>query len=152
MKKILITSPSLDAKDNISGISSLISDILNNSKSNITHFLIGRKDGEKKNVLWLAQISLNYIHFVWLSLFKDYKIIHINSSMESPAIIRDLIFSIIAKKLFNNKVLLLVHGGYYLINQPTNKLLSFMIKALFKCADLVIVLSIQDKEMLTHSY
>lgn len=152
MKKILITSPSLDANDNVSGISSLISDILSNGNSNFIHFIIGRKDGSKKNVVWLFYQFAKYFKFIWLTVFREYEIIHINSSMEPPAIFRDTVFSLLAKNLFKKKVVLHLHGGYYLMNKPQNRILTYFIKTFFKTANAIIVLSSFEEEMLTQNY
>ena len=43
-RRILITSPSLDVKVNVSGISSLVADILNYSKFKFLHLQLGSKD------------------------------------------------------------------------------------------------------------
>jgi glycosyltransferase involved in cell wall biosynthesis len=149
MKKILITSPSLE---NVSGISSLVSDILSHSKSKLMHFIIGSRDGTKKNIKWLVSQFVMYVHFIWLSIFKKYDILHLNMTMLPISIFRDVVIALLAKKLLNKKVILHIHGGYYLMNPPGNRVLFSLIKLFFKASDAIIVLSPLEEEVLTQLY
>ena len=47
---ILITSPSIDTSINVSGIANLTRLLLvNNTKVNYRHFIVGKKDSQKRN-------------------------------------------------------------------------------------------------------
>jgi glycosyltransferase involved in cell wall biosynthesis len=62
-----------------------------------------------------------------------------------------LIFFIV-KKLFRKKVILHIHGGYYLMHKCSNKVINFLLKKDFKYAEAIIVLSDLEKEILSKAY
>src|SRR5690349_14984029 len=120
MKRILITSPSLNTKENVSGISTLVADIIQFSNFNFVHFQLGSKDGLKKNLVWaLRQVNI-YIQIFFTSIFKKFEIVHLNIGLEKFSIIRDSLILYIVKLIFRKKVIFHVHGGYYLMNKPNN--------------------------------
>ena len=43
--KVLITAPSLDENENVSGVSTMIKGIIKYGNGNFVHFTAGRKDG-----------------------------------------------------------------------------------------------------------
>jgi glycosyltransferase involved in cell wall biosynthesis len=152
MKRILITSPSLNTKENVSGISTLVADIIQFSNFNFVHFQLGSKDGLKKNLVWaLRQVNI-YIQIFFTSIFRKFEIVHLNIGLEKFSIIRDSLILYIVKLIFRKKVILHVHGGYYLMNKPDNALLSFMLKKNFQYAETIIVLSELEKNILTERY
>ena len=55
-RRVLITSPSLNVSDNVSGISSLVADIMNFSKFKFVHLQLGSKDQKKKKNLILRRV------------------------------------------------------------------------------------------------
>ena len=142
--RILITSPSLNASDNVSGISSLVSDIIKYSSCRIDHFILGSKDCEKKNIRWLLNQLQILRNFASQSSKDSFDILHLNTGLEKFSILRDSIIAFIAKKLYKKQVLLHLHGGFYMFNK-TKGLTSFCLKNLLKNADAVIVLSEEEK-------
>jgi glycosyltransferase involved in cell wall biosynthesis len=150
--RILITSPSLNVKENVSGISSLVSDIIQNSRLNFEHFQLGSKDGIKKNFLWaISQVNI-YLKILFISLFRKYEFVHLNVGLEKPSIIRDSLVFIIVNKLFRKKVVLHIHGGYYLMHETTSKLLNYLLRQNFNSARAIIVLSDLEKDILSKRY
>lgn len=151
-RRILITSPSLNVVANVSGISSLVSNILKFSRCNIIHFEVGRKDRQKRNVVWLYyQIKL-FIQFIYLSIFEYFDILHINTSFEKPSIFRDYFIVAINKKIFRRKVLFHIHGGYYLIHSAKSGIIRFIIKKSIESSDMILVLSEMEKNVLKTRY
>lgn len=151
-KKILITSPSLNVKDNVSGISSLVGDILNYSNFKFVHFKLGSKDGIKKDLMWALNQLVIYIKIIYTSIFRRYEIVHLNVGLEKFSIIRDSIIFFLEKHIFNKKVILHIHGGFFLMNEPKSKMLCFLLNKIFKNAEVVIVLSEMEKEVLSKRY
>lgn len=108
--KILITAPSLDENENVSGISALVRQIVKRGGHEFFHFQAGRKDGEGNGLKWAwKQLGL-------MSEFRDAierekpDIMHINTSMVPRAILRDMFLASAAwraKKPFVTHV----HGG-----------------------------------------
>src|SRR5690242_17263927 len=96
--KVLITSPSLSEKDNVSGISTMISSVIANSDCTFTHFTAGRKDGERSGLRWL--LSQTQLPFAFRKAIANAKpdIVHINTALEPRAIVRDAILARSARK------------------------------------------------------
>src|SRR5215204_3248562 len=91
--KVLITSPSLDEQENVSGISTMISDIIDRGNGKFAHFAAGRKDGAKIGLNWLlTQIKLPFVFRRAISQAKP-DVIHINTSFEPRSIVRDLVLA-----------------------------------------------------------
>jgi glycosyltransferase involved in cell wall biosynthesis len=150
--RVLITSPSLNVKENVSGISSLVSDIIQSSRFPIIHFTLGSKDGEKKNIPWAWKQVVIYFRAVYVSLFKPVGIVHLNVGLETFSIVRDSLILFITKKIFRKKLVLHIHGGYYLMHAPTSRVLAFFMRFLFHNADAVIVLSKIEMQILGDRY
>jgi glycosyltransferase involved in cell wall biosynthesis len=151
-KRILITSPSLNVKENVSGISSLVSDIINCSTLNFIHFQLGSKNGGKKGLYWAFVQIWFYLKIISFSLFRKYEFVHLNMALERFSIIRDSVILFIAKRVFKKKVILHIHGGYYLMHEPQNRVLISLLKTDFKYADAIIVLSGLEKNILAKRY
>ena len=149
---VFISSPSLDVRENVSGISSLVSDIMSSSKFKFIHFKLGSKDRDKKNLIWIAAQIMIYFKAVYCSLFKKFTIFHLNLGLEKMSIVRDYFIFLIFKKVFHKKMLLHIHGGYYLMNSPTSPVFSFLLQSLFNNADAIIVLSSLEEKILSSRY
>jgi len=151
-KRILITSPSLQIRDNVSGISSLVADIIKHSRLNFSHLRLGSKDRSRKNLIWVAIQLRIYANIVFISLFKRYDCVHLNMSMEKLSILRDSVILITVKKIFRKKVVLHIHGGYYLMHKCGNRLINLLLVNDFTNAEAIIVLSDIEKRRLSESY
>lgn len=152
VRRILITSPSLNVKENVSGISSLVADILNYSQFKFLHLQLGSKDGFKKNLAWAGSQLSAFIKVFLTSIFRKYEIVHLNVGLEKNSIIRDSMVFFIVKGIFNKKVILHVHGGFFLMNEAKSRMLNFMLKKIFNKAEAVIVLSNLEKGILEKRY
>jgi len=150
--RVLISSPSLNVNDNVSGISTLVSDIISTSRFEFIHFRLGSKDSEKKDIFWVGRQMMIYYNAIYCSVFKEFRILHLNLGLEKLSIVRDYFIFLIFKKIFHKKLLLHIHGGYYLMNPPSGRLFSFLLKALFKNADAIIVLSSLEQKILSNRY
>lgn len=151
-KRILITAPSLDVNENVSGISSLVADIMRSSQNSLAHFKMGSRDGLKKNLLWAFKQLAIYINLFFTSFTRRFEIVHLNMGLEKFSIIRDSLAFFFWKKLFRKKIILHVHGGYYLMHLPDNKLIAYLLNKVFHHADRIIVLSQIEKDILSARY
>jgi glycosyltransferase involved in cell wall biosynthesis len=149
----LITSPSLNVSDNVSGISSLVADIINFSKFKFVHLQLGSKDKKRqKNLTWAFKQLSVLLYIFYTTAFKRYDLVHLNVGLEKPSIIRDSIVFFIVKGLFGKKVILHVHGGYFLMNEAKSPLIAYLLKKFFNNADAIVVLSDLEKQVLEKRY
>lgn len=141
--KVLITSPSLDEQDNVSGISTMISNIVEHGGCEFTHFTAGRKDADKFDLNWLAtQIKLPFVFRQAISKAKP-DVVHINTSFEPRAIVRDLV---LAKAAGKRPVVLHVHGGRFVMQDFESSFIASLAEKLLRSASRVIVLSETEAE------
>ncbi|QKJ31481.1 glycosyltransferase family 4 protein [Mucilaginibacter mali] len=153
---ILITSPSLNENENVSGISSLVKNIISNKfdGDKFIHLKLGKTDHQKKsNLEWYIN-QLILIPTVILKLLRNkIDLVHLNTGLEKASVIRDYIVFIIAKKVFRKKTLFHIHGGFFLMQPPpVNSIYFKMIRSITKKADLVIVLSGLEKRQVDDTY
>ncbi len=144
--KVLITSPSLDASDNISGISTLVSQIIEHGDSDFIHFIAGRKDLEKAGAGWMLKQFFLPFEYCREINGKKVDIVHINTSFSPLAILRDALLVFAARRL-HRPVLLHIHGGRLLSEGPgwgLQAIAKFMLRA----ANKVVVLSETEKNTL----
>lgn len=143
--KVLITSPSLDEHENVSGISTMISNIIDNADCEFAHFRAGRRDGEEFDLRWLlTQIKLPFVFRRAIAKAKP-NVIHINTAFEPRAMIRDLV---LAKSSGKTPVVLHLHGGRFLIDDYTSPGLAWTAEKLLRAARKVIVLSEAEANVL----
>jgi hypothetical protein len=109
--RVLITAPSLDEHDNVSGISTMISNIIDRGGRDFIHFKAGRKDDEGFGVNWI--VSQMKLPFAFRRALANAKadLVHINTAFEPRSMIRDLVLARSTKQ----PVVLHVHGGRYVM-------------------------------------
>ena len=143
--KALITSPSLDENDNVSGISTMVSNIIAHGGGAFVHFAAGRKDSEKLDINWItSQFQLPFRFRQALARTKP-DIVHINTAFEPRAIIRDLV---LARSAGGRPVVLHVHGGRFVLQKFSNGMMARIAIALLRSASAVIALSETEAEAL----
>lgn len=152
---ILITSPSLNESENVSGISTIVRTIINNNNTSnkFFHFRIGNKDEEVKGFKWvMVQISLlpRMVRFIQKHRID---LIHLNTDFTKTSLIREFVILFCVKSLIKRPVLLHIHGGNMLMNLP--KCGSFywhIITQLLKSSDVNIVLSDKEQDQLYNNF
>jgi glycosyltransferase involved in cell wall biosynthesis len=152
---ILITSPSLDEFKNVSGISSIVSSIINykQTENAYYHFNVGKKDSNKRRLNWiLDQIVLLPRLFFTVNSNKI-QLVHLNSSLNPNAIVRDIQIIFFLKYVLRKKIILHVHGGLYLMKPPGHhSIFAKLIPLMLKNADKLIVLSNIENVTLKNNY
>lgn len=114
MQNVIITSPSLDPTQNVSGVSSVTRFIIdNNSDYKYMHFELGKKDTEKGG--WHRITRLIGSFFKWRNFINKHPdaIIHYNFPLEAKSIIRDFPFMSYAFRK-GRKMVIHIHGGLFL--------------------------------------
>ncbi len=149
---VLITAPSLNVNRNVSGISSVVGTIIqNNSEITYHHFVAGREDGDSSTSQRIAALGKSYTSLIKTFLKKSIDLVHLNLPLNPKSIYRDYLVFTIAK-LFGKKVLLHLHGGKYLLQQPDNKLLNTLINRMYVRSEMVVCLSEIEKEIIEKAY
>lgn len=151
--KVIINSPSLDPKVNVSGISSVTHFIISNNKEvDYIHFEIGRKDSESQGILSrIKRIIHNKKEWKELLLQNKDAIIHYNMPLMRAAIIRDYMMLRIAHKL-GMTVILHVHGGNYIKERNRPWYIKKLLNNIFSWAKFVIVLGEEEKSILEEDF
>lgn len=144
----IITSPSLDPTQNVSGVSSVTQFIIdNNGAVEYVHFELGRKD--KENGGWRRTPAILGKLKEWRKVLKQYPdaIIHYNFPLSAPSILRDPLFMLAARRR-KRKMVIHVHGGVFLTSPSTPWLLERIMRWVFQSKEPVIVLSDSEKDAL----
>jgi glycosyltransferase involved in cell wall biosynthesis len=149
---ILITAPSLDTKNNVSGISSVVNFIIGNNPTQVyKHFELGRKDNEKRNLWWLLGLIKTTFKWMFVVSSKKINIVHFNFALSKASIIRDAPLLLFAK-LINKKIIIHLHGGDYLIKEKAPGWMQFVLQKIFSGNAPVIVLSPVEQQVLIKNY
>lgn len=152
MMNIIITSPSLNPKVNVSGISSVTQFIIsNNRKQNYLHFELGKKDKERGG--WHRIPALIKKYREWknvLALHPD-AIVHYNFPLSKASLLRDPWFMRYALKN-GRKMVVHVHGGLFLTAPHIPGILMRIMKWVFGQDLPFIVLSDMEKDILTERF
>lgn len=151
--KVIINSPSLDPKVNVSGISSVAQFILSNNKDvEYIHFEVGRKDTESQGAFArITRILRNKRE--WEQLLKKNKdaVIHYNMPLMKAAIIRDYMLIKVAQNL-NMPIVLHIHGGNYIKERNRPWYIQKLLKNIFSWSKHIVVLGDEEKTILEEDF
>lgn len=115
--QVIITSPSLNTADNVSGISAVTQFIAShNTCCKYTHCVFGKKDREARNLMWLLRTLTSYARWVYVILIQTRAIVHFNLALDLRSLIRDLPLIMVAR-LFRRRVIIHIHGGEFLAGE-----------------------------------
>ncbi len=150
MPRVLITGPSLVSSRNVSGVSSVVRQILRvlTSTVELSHLEIGSEEGAG-----LEKVigSLNKIYKAATTLaVARYDVLHSNTAFNTKSIFRDLVLMAIAH-VRGKRVLLHVHGGTYVQETPP-RLIGWGISMLIRIANVIVVLSETERRLLGARY
>lgn len=148
---ILITAPSLNTKNNVSGISSVVNNILETTELNYIHFEVGKQDKEKRNLKWILKQFYLPISLFIVFLKNKIDLFHLNAPLNKLSVVRDFTLLMVAK-IFRKKTILHFHGGEFLIKVPESKILFNFLNLYFKLGDKIITLSSYEKELVSKNY
>lgn len=149
--KILITAPSLDEKQNVSGISTIVRQIIKGSRQSFYHFQAGRIDGEKSDFKWLLKQTFLPVRFFQTLRREKIDVAHINTALNSFSIIRDFALVVTARTL-KIPVLLHIHGGRFLAEDFQNTYLALTAEKMMRASQTVVVLSETEKKIIENRW
>ncbi len=145
--KILITAPSLDENQNVSGISTLVRQIIRRGAAEFTHFEAGRRDGERIGANWIFQQMLLTPRFFNAIRREKVDLVHINTALVPMSIVRDAALAA-AARFAKRPILLHLHGGRFLMEDFDNRFLQKIAERMFLSARKIVVLSEHEKNSL----
>jgi glycosyltransferase involved in cell wall biosynthesis len=144
--KILITAPSLNEDENVSGIASLVRSIIALGKNEYLHFAAGRKDAEGFGIAWyLRQLMLPVLYRRTIKNAAP-DVVHINTSFEPRSIVRDSVLAAATPK--GTPIVLHVHGGRFVLQNYPSQVIASRANQMLRVAAKVIVLSEAEKTSL----
>ena len=145
--KILITAPSLDETRHVSGISTVVRQIIEHGNFSYTHFEAGRSGGERKSGGWIAkQFALPFRFYVTIKR-KKIDVVHINTAFNPLSILRD--FALVkAAKFAGIPIILHIHGGKFLAQEFENVQLKNIAEKMLRLSNEIIVLSELEKKII----
>lgn len=149
--KVLITAPSLDENKNVSGISTLVREIIKHGNAEFYHFQAGREDNEKINLKWIFQQILLTPRFLLKLRREKIDLAHINTALVPLSIIRDAAL-VFAARIANRPVLLHPNGGRFLMEDFDSRPLAWLTEKMFRSASKILVLSEHEKASLTNRW
>jgi len=150
--KIIVTSPSLNPQNNISGIANLTKLMISlNRDVNYQIFELGKRDKEKRGIFWfLKQIFIPIRFFFFLRKTKP-DFVHLNVPFGTLAIIRDLVLLFICG-ICQKTTIVHIRGGKFLTEPCNNSLIRHFISTILKKAARIIVLGAKEKQKISDEY
>lgn len=149
--KILITAPSLDERENVSGISSVVRLIIKSSRESFYHFQAGRRDGEAVGLGWIIRQTNSIPRFLRAIEREQIDVVHINTALNPLSIVRDFFF-IKAARIQRRPTLLHLHGGRFLAEDFESLWLQKLTEKMLRAASVIVVLSELEKHAITNRW
>ncbi|MEP7211732.1 MAG: glycosyltransferase family 4 protein [Acidobacteriota bacterium] len=149
--KVLITAPSLDEDENVSGISTLVRELVKKHSADYVHFEAGRKDGEPSDAGWMARQFALPFRFLAKLRFERPDIVHLNTAFIPLAIVRDAALAG-AARILNVPVLLHIHGGPFVMDEIKNPAIEAAARGLLKMSSAVVVFSKRESDSLAKRF
>lgn len=150
--KAIITAPSLDPSQNVSGVSSVVKFIIeNNQRVEYIHFELGRKDGERGGIFRISAILKSL--WQWRICLKKHPdaIIHYSFPLSAPSILRDPLFMGYSRWK-HRKMIVHVHGGLFLTAKHTPWILKAIMQRVFSMEVPFVVLSDMEVKLLKEKF
>ncbi|MDD4527927.1 MAG: glycosyltransferase family 4 protein [Candidatus Margulisbacteria bacterium] len=151
-RKILITSPSTDNKDNVSGISNLTRLLIeNNNIVDYKLFVVGKKDNEDRGLKWLIKKPLLISSFVRCLLLDDISLIHINIPLEKYSSIVNSVLAFLCY-FFRKPYIMHIRGGRYSKNYNIPLFHKYLIKKSLMHSECILTLGEEEREYICNYY
>lgn len=151
----MITAPSLNEAENVSGISTIVRTIINSNRSSVRllHFRIGNRDGAPKGFKWAVDQLALLPRMARFIRRQRINAVHLNTDFTKASLLRDFIVFSFLKSVMHKPVLLHIHGGYMLMKPPANgSLFKFIIDRMLKYSNKNVVLSQVEHRQLREAY
>lgn len=149
---ILITAPSLNTTNNVSGVSTVVNTIIqHNTSHQYLHYLLGRPDKPIPKFMWLVQLVKQLVLFPFALKRQKIDLVHQNLPFDPKGVSREYIINCWCR-LMRVPVVLHVHGGVFLMNGTNSIVFKKLAQSLFKNSRQVVVLSDLEREAVQKHY
>ena len=148
---ILITSPSLDMRRNVNGISAVVSGIMEHSTHRYFHYRLGRRDDQRGGMGWVFGLLGQWLGFMPFVLRHRIALVHQNLPFDAKGILRESLVTAMAR-LLGVPVLLHVHGGAFLMDGCPNRCLRWLAGHMLRRSQVVVVLSEVERDALVRQF
>jgi len=145
--KVLITAPSLNPKENVSGISTVVRQIMERGTADYRHFTAGRRDGEAAGAGWLVRQAAMPISFLREIIRYRPDVVHVNTALTELSILRDAAL-VLTARIARRPCVVAVHGGRYLLEEFRGRAVRAAAASVSKKAAVVLVLSELEKQQI----
>lgn len=141
-QEVIITSPSLNPEENVSGVSEVARFIIrNNSRREYLHFCVGKKDGEGGGMprrVW--RVWKTYREWKRLLAAHPGALVHYSFPLDARSVVRDYFFIRHAYR-HGRRMLVHIHGGLYLTRKSRPWLIERLMRRVFSWDIPFVVLS-----------
>jgi glycosyltransferase involved in cell wall biosynthesis len=146
--RIIITSPSANITNNVSGVSAITNFIVrHNTVCSYEQFVLGKRDGEARTWRWLLRTLAASVRWVYVMALREKRaVVHFNLALDKRALLRDSPLILVAR-LFRRRIVVHIHGGEFITGVGIPSWLESVI-ALTLAHVPIIVLSQKEKAML----
>jgi glycosyltransferase involved in cell wall biosynthesis len=149
-KNILISSPSLDVRENISGISSIVGPLVRKHPELFTHLQLGTSDSNKGVVSRFVKL-VKPLKDLFLVKNKKNTLLHLNSALNPMSMARDFMVLFFCKIIGIN-VFLHLHGGYWMMDGRTPLIVKVVTQLMIGLSKKCIVLGDSEADILRKFY
>lgn len=157
-RTVIMTTPSLNPKTNVSGISSVVRGMIFASQQPglafdwmIAPAIVGKRDGQRRGVVWLVSQIAILINFYRVIRRTRPTIVHINGPLSTLAILRDSALIRMAR-FFKLPVIYHLHGGTFIHDAPPSDLIRRIALASLDKASVILVLSDLEEASIARIY
>ena len=150
--EVIITAPSLDPRENVSGVSSVVKFIIDNNKEHhYIHFELGKKDKERGGIRRVP--SLLKALRIWGRLLDSNPeaLVHYSFPLSAASVFRDPLFMWMARRR-RIKMVVHVHGGLFLTSPKIPRLHKWIMKRVFSMPVPFIALSEMEVSLIKDKF
>lgn len=150
--EIIITAPSLDTRENVSGVSSVVRFIIgSNTSRRYVHFQIGRRDTDGGGFSRIVTTAKTL--WRWRTLLRSHPaaLVHYSFPLSAPSILRDPLFMLMALRR-GHAMVVHIHGGLFLTAPHTPWLLRRVLRWVFSWPVPFIVLGDEERRTIMERY
>jgi len=149
---ILITAPSLNPSQNVSGVSTMVNTVIQYNKyHHYFHYQLGRLDKSRNKVIRVTKLIKQLLFFPIFLIQNKIEVVHQNLPLDPKGVVREYIINLWCR--FNNiPVVLHVHGGQFITLGTENRFFKKLAQSLFIHSKQVIVLSELEQKVLEEKF